>query len=162
MEFTPVPVPDLSVSRRACPAPQWIREGHAFLILYSVDEASTFDNAYAMRKKIERAKDVESFPMVLVGNKCDKPNRKITTEQGSQKALEMGCPYIETSAKSGVRASDACHSQFLINIVLSSRRICCGPVQVNIKEAFDLLVREVRKERQPPQVDAKPKCCSVS
>ena len=83
--------------------PQWIREGHAFLILYSVDEASTFDNAYAMRKKIERAKDVESFPMVLVGNKCDKPSRQITTEQGTQKALEMGCPYIETSAKSGVR-----------------------------------------------------------
>jgi len=35
-------------------------------------------------------------------------------------------------------------------------------LQVNVKEAFDLLVREVRKERQPPEVDAKAKCCSVS
>lgn len=73
------------------------------MILFSVDELSTFENAYAMRKKIERAKDVDSFPMVLVGNKCDKPNRQITKQQGTQRAVEIGCPYIETSAKSGVR-----------------------------------------------------------
>ncbi len=73
------------------------------MILFSVDEASTFENANALRKKIERAKDVDSFPMVLVGNKCDKPNREITKEQGTEKAAQLRCPYIETSAKSGVR-----------------------------------------------------------
>ena len=50
---------------------QWIREGGAFIILFSLDEKSTFDNALAMRKKIERAKDAEDFPMVLVGNKAE-------------------------------------------------------------------------------------------
>ena len=57
---------------------QWIREGGAFIILFSLDEKSTFDNALAMRKKIERAKDAEDFPMVLVGNKADKPNREVS------------------------------------------------------------------------------------
>mmetsp|Transcript_52840 Transcript_52840/g.67754 ORF Transcript_52840/g.67754 Transcript_52840/m.67754 type:complete len:185 (-) Transcript_52840:251-805(-) len=113
---------------------QWIREGHAFMILFSVDEESTFDNAFAMRKKIERAKDLDTFPMVLVGNKCDKPNREISTEQGAQKAAEMGCPYIETSAKSGI----------------------------NVKDAFDLLVREVRKECEPETVVARASCCVIA
>jgi GTPase KRas len=85
------------------------------MILYSVDEASTFDNAYAMRKKIERAKDLDTFPMVLVGNKCDKDNRQITSEQGAQKAAEMGCPYIETSAKSGVSRSPICIHFYVFN-----------------------------------------------
>lgn len=29
---------------------QWIREGHAFLILFSLDEQSTFENACKMRQ----------------------------------------------------------------------------------------------------------------
>ena len=118
---------------------QWIREGHAFLILYSVDEQGTFDNAQAMQKKIERAKDTDTFPMVLVGNKCDKPNRAITKDQGAQKALEMGCPFVESSAKAGI----------------------------NVKEAFDMLVREVRKQQGPAGGGASGGakgggCCSVS
>jgi GTPase SAR1 family protein len=79
------------------------------MILFSVDESSTFENACAMRKKIERAKDSDAFPMIFVGNKCDKQKRDITFEQGVERALEMGCPYIETSAKSGV-------SQFMVHI----------------------------------------------
>jgi GTPase KRas protein len=90
---------------------QWIREGQAFMILYSVDDPGSFDNAQAMRKKIERAKDVDSFPMVLVGNKCDLTNRLILTERGAAKALEMGCPFVETSAKAGV--SVFCRSFFI-------------------------------------------------
>jgi GTPase SAR1 family protein len=72
------------------------------MILYSVADQSSFDNAQTMRKKIERAKDVESFPMVLVGNKCDLANKAILTERGAAKAQEMGCPFVETSAKAGV------------------------------------------------------------
>lgn len=114
---------------------QWIREGQAFLILFSVDEASTFENAHAMRKKIERAKDVDSFPMVLVGTKCDKPNREVSKQQGMQRAAEIGCEYIETSAKSGM----------------------------NVKEAFDLLVREIRKERKvQPSIKSEGCKCSIS
>lgn len=72
------------------------------MILYSVDEPSTFENAFAMRKKIERAKDVESFPMVLVASKCDVAKREISVQQGEDRAKEFGCPFMETSAKAGV------------------------------------------------------------
>ena len=112
---------------------QWIREGHAFLILFSLDEQSTFENACKMRQKIERAKDSDAFPMVLVGNKADEPGREITRDQAETKAGEMGCPYLETSAKSGQ----------------------------NIQEAFSTLVLEVRKEKQIIEAKAPDLCQSL-
>ena len=81
---------------------QWIREGGAFIILFSLDEKSTFDNALAMRKKIERAKDAEDFPMVLVGNKADKPNREVSAVHRSVR------PSVRPSVYPSIRVS-ICH-----------------------------------------------------
>lgn len=113
---------------------QWIREGEAFMILYSVDDVGSFGNAEAMRRKIERAKDDDKFPIILVANKCDLTSRSISAEEGAAKALEMGCPFIETSAKLGI----------------------------NVKEAFDQLVREVRKNQHVPAVTAKKRLCCTA
>jgi GTPase SAR1 family protein len=140
------------------------------MILYSVDDAGSFDNAQAMRKKIERAKDVDNFPMVLVGNKCDLTNRSILSEKGQAKALEMGCPFIETSAKAGVRSRARSPSRFYflslgpqnIHTSFESPHVCFLH-QINVKEAFDLLVREVRKDQHRPAPSAKKgSCCVIS
>ena len=59
---------------------------------------------------------------MLVGNKCDlEEERKVTYEEASGMAKEWGCPFLETSAKSGI----------------------------NDKECFFEVVREIRKRDRP-------------
>jgi Ras-related protein Rab-8A len=38
---------------------------------------------------------------ILIGNKCDKPDRVIETSQGEALAQRLDIPYLETSAKDG-------------------------------------------------------------
>ena len=62
----------------------------------------------------------------------------MTREAAETVAGQMGCPYLETSAKTGG----------------------------NVKEAFDALVLQVRKgeaaSRQIDEADSKPSCCTIS
>ena len=83
---------------------QWMREGKGFLLVYSITSRSTFDEILVFKEKILRAKDMDSVPMVLVGNKCDlEGDRQVSLEEGTQKAAEWGCPFMEVSAKEKVR-----------------------------------------------------------
>merc|ERR1719229_593670 len=72
-------------------------------------------------KKITRAKDGERIDLVLVGNKADLPEQQheISYKMGKQLADNLGCPFVETSAKTGV----------------------------NVNEAFELIVREMKKDK---------------
>lgn len=44
---------------------------------------------------------------VLIGNKCDREDRKVTTEQGLALARELEVPFFEVSAKSNVNVQEA-------------------------------------------------------
>ena len=44
--------------------------------------------------------------MVLVGNKCDIPEREVTKEDGEKLGEEFKCDYIESSAKENIGISD--------------------------------------------------------
>lgn len=79
---------------------QWMREGKGFLLVYSITSRGTFDEISVFKEKILRAKDMDSVPMVLVGNKCDlEGERQVSMDEGKQKAAEWGCPFMEVSAK---------------------------------------------------------------
>ena len=45
--------------------------------------------------------------LVLVGNKCDLSNRRITEEEGKKLADELGAKFFETSAKTGYNVNEA-------------------------------------------------------
>merc|ERR1719150_2051499 len=50
---------------------QWMREGKGFLLVYSINQYSSFDELGILRDKILRAKDVANVPIVIAGNKVD-------------------------------------------------------------------------------------------
>jgi len=79
-----------------------MREGQAFLVVYSITSRTTFDEAIIMREKILRCKEEEEPPIVLVGNKCDlEDQRQVQKDEGGELAKEWGdnsC-FFETSAK---------------------------------------------------------------
>ncbi|CAG8686476.1 11690_t:CDS:2, partial [Ambispora gerdemannii] len=78
----------------------YYRSGEGFLCVFSISEHESFLHTQDFRDQISRVLDDESIPFILVGNKSDLAQiRKVTREEAQQKALEWGCPYIETSAK---------------------------------------------------------------
>ncbi|KAJ3415095.1 Ras GTPase ras2 [Chytridiales sp. JEL 0842] len=118
---------------------QWIRDGEAFILVYSITSRSTFDRIEKFKSQIKRVKDLPAsgssstaIPMVLVGNKCDKVGeREVSREEGAHLAKKLRCEFFETSAKT------------------------C----VNVERAFYQCVRQIRQQRgtSTPQKEKKKK-----
>lgn len=87
---------------------QWMREGRAFLLVYSVTQKRSFEALNKLREKIIRVKQAtneNSIPIILVGNKIDlSDEREVSTEMGKVLAGKWRCPFFETSAKTKVNS----------------------------------------------------------
>mmetsp|Transcript_27846 Transcript_27846/g.44140 ORF Transcript_27846/g.44140 Transcript_27846/m.44140 type:complete len:188 (+) Transcript_27846:21-584(+) len=115
----------------------WIRESHAFLLVYAVNSDRTFKHCNDLYKTILRNKEGERIDLVLVGNKADLPDNQheVSYAMGKQLAESWDCPFIETSAKTGV----------------------------NVNEAFELIVKEMKTEKEDlPEPDKQGGgCCTI-
>jgi GTPase KRas protein len=87
---------------------QWVREGKAFLLVYSVTSRQTFEEIPQFRERILIVNEDEVVPMVLVGNKIDlEGERKVSSEEGRQLAKEYGnIPFVECSALKGTNCDE--------------------------------------------------------
>jgi len=83
---------------------QWVREGKAFILVYSVILKASFDDLSNFRERILEINEEHSdlVPIVLVANKCDlESQREVSKVQGEELAKRWGIPYLETSALKG-------------------------------------------------------------
>jgi len=98
----------------------YMRSGQGFICVYSITDHVSFDEVVEFRNLILRAKDANTVPMVIVGNKVDlESERVVAASEGQQLAAECGAAFLESSAK---------------NVV-------------NVEECFFQLVREIDKMR---------------
>ncbi|KAK7222148.1 hypothetical protein V2G26_010151 [Clonostachys chloroleuca] len=79
---------------------QWIREGDAFLLVFSITSRNSFANVRKYYQQIQNIKK-SKVPLILVGNKCDlsSTDREVFTEEAEALAKELNCTFSETSAK---------------------------------------------------------------
>ncbi|KAJ7766047.1 ras protein [Mycena metata] len=78
---------------------QWVREGQAFILVYSIVSRSSFDRLEGLHQAVRRVKGDDAI-FLLVGNKCDMVDgREVSKEDGESLARQFGCAFIETSAK---------------------------------------------------------------
>lgn len=128
---------------------QWIRDGEGFILVYSITSRSSFTRIRKFHSQIQRVKESTSAgspttggylasptsptmllsgqpaPVMLVGNKSDRvTDREVSTQEGSALAKDMGCQFVEASAKN------------------------C----INVEKAFYDVVRSLRNMRQDPQL----------
>ncbi|KAI0028860.1 ras family-domain-containing protein [Vararia minispora EC-137] len=97
---------------------QYMRTGEGFLLVYSITSRNSFEEISTFHQQILRVKDKDSFPVIVVANKCDlEYERQVGNNEGRDLAKHFGCRFIETSAKQ----------------------------RINVDEAFSNLVREIRK-----------------
>jgi len=88
----------------------YVKNGHGFVLAYSIIAQSTFNDIPDLHQLIVRVKDTEKVPMVLVGNKCDLTDQRvITTEQGEALAKKFGCKFIEASAMTKINVDQIFH-----------------------------------------------------
>lgn len=120
---------------------QWIRDGEGFVLVYSITSRSSFSRIQRFFNQIQRVKDSSNAgspisggylsspslgnggptPVMLVGNKSDRvTEREVSTQEGNALARELGCDFVEASAKN------------------------C----INVEKAFYDVVRSLRKQRQ--------------
>ena len=128
---------------------QWIRDGEGFVLVYSITSRSSFSRIQRFHSQIQRVKDSSNAgsptaagylgsplspsmsggsgwpaPVMLVGNKSDRvTEREVSTQEGTYLAKELGCDFVEASAKN------------------------C----INVEKAFYDVVRNLRKQKQESQ-----------
>ena len=79
----------------------YIKNGQGFIIAFSITSLQTFQDIKTMRDQIQRVKNVEHIPMIVVGNKADlECQREVSFAEGESLARCWGCQYLETSARS--------------------------------------------------------------
>ena len=94
---------------------------HGAILIYDVTNEATFNHIQDVLKLIDQNEN--HLPKVLVGNECDKDNRKVSEEKGRALAEEYKMPFFETSTE----------------------------IDQNIIEIFTTLVEEILKVIQTPQ-----------
>ncbi|KAF8243899.1 ras-domain-containing protein [Wilcoxina mikolae CBS 423.85] len=112
---------------------QWIRDGEGFVLVYSISSRSSFTRIPRFHNQILRVKEsagtggsplanynnstamyggappaAGNVPIMLVGNKSDKvTEREVSTQEGHALARELGCEFVEASAKNCVNVERA-------------------------------------------------------
>ena len=104
---------------------QYLRSAEGFLLVFSLCSRPSFEEACELYEQILRAKDVESVPVVFVGNKCDLKDQI----QISQKEID---DFIKSTQSELVKYMEA-----------------SAKVRINVDESFHSVVRLIRKNNTP-------------
>ncbi|KAJ3032785.1 Ras GTPase [Rhizophlyctis rosea] len=117
---------------------QYMRSGEGFLLVYTITSRSSFEEIDAFHQQILRVKDKDSFPVVLVGNKCDLDHdRAVGVNEGKEAAKRYGCRFLETSARMRVNVDEAFFA--LVRAIREYNRMFERPVRGS---------REIKKKRK--------------
>ena len=97
---------------------QHLRNCDGFILVYSVTCETSLEALSPLVNAIHRAKDQDTVPKIIVGNKADLVGqRAVSTETGKKYAKLLNTPFLEASAKT----------------------------RMNVEEVFTTIIREVKK-----------------
>ncbi|CCD23452.1 Ras family GTPase RAS1 NDAI_0B04180 [Naumovozyma dairenensis CBS 421] len=87
---------------------QYMRTGEGFVLVYSITSKNSFEELMTYYQQIQRVKDSDYIPVVIVGNKSDlEDERQVSYQAGVNLAKQMNAPFLETSAKQAINVEEA-------------------------------------------------------
>ena len=97
------------------------------ILAYDCTDDNSFTNVRNWIQQIKMHAS-ENVAKVLIGNKCDRPDKKVSAEQGESLARELGVKFFESSAKNNI----------------------------NVQEVFYFIAKDIKDKRMGDQVAASP------
>ena len=89
-----------------------LRTVDGFLLVFSVDNRESLERINSLIKNIEENVNRNEKVFILVGNKIDNNQRKVSNEEAVNFAHERNMRYFETSAKTGFGVNEAFNQIF--------------------------------------------------
>ncbi|KAM9904925.1 hypothetical protein OXX79_002456 [Metschnikowia pulcherrima] len=87
---------------------QYMRTGEGFLLVYAINSKNSLDELSGFYEQIQRVKDSDNVPVLVVGNKSDlEIERQVSYEEGLAFAKSLSCPFMEASAKQRINVEEA-------------------------------------------------------
>jgi small GTP-binding protein len=83
----------------------YYRNCSGIIIVYDVTRRDSFEKVTDWIAEVRRF--VPSVPLIVVGNKCDREDRQVPTEDGQELAAKQGLIFLETSAKANTNIEAA-------------------------------------------------------
>ena len=84
----------------------YYKGSHGIILIYDVTNIQTFENVKSWVNQI-REEASTNVIIYIAANKIDmEEERKVSKEEGEKLAQELGFPFMETSAKSGVNINE--------------------------------------------------------
>ena len=83
----------------------YYKGANGIILTYDVTDENSFKNIRTWVKQIEQNAQ-STVCKVLVGNKCDREDRKVTLEDGQKLSKEFNMIFFETSAKTYYNVSE--------------------------------------------------------
>ncbi|RPA91646.1 ras-domain-containing protein [Choiromyces venosus 120613-1] len=148
---------------------QWIRDGEGFVLVYSISSRSSFTRIPRFHGQILRVKESSTtggnytannnVPIMLVGNKSDRvTEREVSTQEGHALARDLGCEFVEASAKNCVNVERAFYD--VVRILRRQRQIIAKRTQgPGVNDGNETQGgRPGGKSRRGPRNGRKPAC----
>ena len=84
----------------------YFQSSHGLLVVYDITDKESFEKINFWIENIKNNAP-ENAKLILVGNKCDLANeRKVTIEDGENKARKYNIKFFESSAKDGTNVNE--------------------------------------------------------
>ena len=80
---------------------QYFKDAHGVVLVFDVGDLESYNNLSSWMKEIKTNSNRDP-EIVLVANKIDREDRKVTKETGMKFAEKNGIMYTETSSKEGI------------------------------------------------------------
>ena len=120
-----------------------IRDSNGIILVFDLSNEESFKNLDMWMEKINDVVDAKKVEIILVGNKSDLPDIKVTEDLASKYAGEHGIIYMSVSTKEGLNIG------FLFELIATRcvSRITESQSQ-EIKEKDDVDTKKLKKENK--------------
>ena len=134
---------------------QYFKDANGVVLVFDVNEEKSFKGLSSWLTEIKNNCNNSDISIVLIGNKIDLNERKITKEEGNQFALKNCIKYIETSSKEGINIDAPFES--LVNDIIRSIKVNRDNIgNETIEQKLQKLGEKNEIERKS---DKEVKCC---
>ena len=129
----------------------YYRSIHGIIIVYDVTDYNSFQSITDYWLNDIEENVPQNIIKVLVGNKCDIPNRVITEEEGKKLADKNCMSFFETFAKSGLNVNEVFY--YITKQILKKFEILeKAPIKKESKSFFNFFFNKSKKKRRKREV----------